>query len=57
MLDAVLQANQYISEGYRWVGIDGKFFDKVNRDILMSRVARIKDKRVLKLIRLYLNPE
>jgi group II intron reverse transcriptase/maturase len=55
--DAVLQANQYISEGYRWVvDIDlEKFFDKVNHDILMSRVARkIKDKRVLKLIRLYL---
>jgi len=55
--DAVLQANPSISEGYRWVvDIDlEKFFDKVNHDILMSRVARkIKDKRVLKLIRLYL---
>lgn len=55
--DAVTKANQYISEGYRWVvDIDlEKFFDRVNHDILMSRVARkVKDKRVLKLIRLYL---
>jgi RNA-directed DNA polymerase len=55
--DAVNKANQYISEGYRWVvDIDlEKFFDRVNHDILMSRVARkIKDRRVLKLIRLYL---
>jgi group II intron reverse transcriptase/maturase len=55
--DAVSKANQYISEGYRWV-VDmdlEKFFDRVNHDILMSRVARkVKDKRVLKLIRLYL---
>ena len=55
--DAVMKANQYISEGYRWViDIDlEKFFDRVNHDILISRVARkVKDKRVLKLIRLYL---
>ena len=55
--DAILKANQYISEGYMWVvDIDlEKFFDRVNHDILMSRVARkVKDKRVLKLIRLYL---
>ena len=33
-----------------------KFFDKVNHDMLMARAARkIKDKRVLKLIRAYLN--
>jgi RNA-directed DNA polymerase len=55
--DAVTKANQYISEGYSWV-VDmdlEKFFDRVNHDILMSRVARkIKDKRVLKLIRSYL---
>lgn len=32
-----------------------KFFDRVNNDVLMSRVARqVKDKRVLKLIRRYL---
>lgn len=55
---AVLQAREYISMGYTWVvDIDlEKFFDRVNHDILMSRVARkIKDKRVLKLIRQYLN--
>lgn len=55
--DAVKKANEYINEGYRWVvDLDlEKFFDKVNHDILMSRVARrVKDKRVLKLIRAYL---
>lgn len=54
---AVEQARQYIGEGYRWtVDLDlEKFFDKVNHDILMSRlVRRIKDKRVLVLIRRYL---
>ncbi len=56
--DAVQQAQRYIREGYRWVvDIDlEKFFDRVNHDMLMARVARkIKDKRVLKLIRSYLN--
>jgi len=56
--DAVLQAQAYIQEGYRWtVDMDlEKFFDRVNHDILMSRVARkVKDKRILKLIRAYLN--
>lgn len=55
--DAVRRARQYIEEGYTWViDIDlEKYFDRVNHDILMSRVARkIKDKRVLKLIRKYL---
>jgi len=55
--DAVQQARAYVSEGRRWVvDIDlEKFFDRVNHDILMSRVARrIKDKRVLRLIRRYL---
>jgi len=55
--DAVRQAQQYIQEGYRYVvDIDlEKFFDRVHHDILMSRVARrVKDKRVLKLIRAYL---
>ena len=55
--DAVLQARSYVSSGLRWVvDIDlEKFFDCVNHDILMSRVARkVADKRVLKLIRLYL---
>jgi group II intron reverse transcriptase/maturase len=56
--DAVLQAQRYIREGYRWVvDIDlEKFFDRVNHDMLMARVARkVKDKRVLKLIRSYLS--
>ncbi|MGI6449971.1 MAG: group II intron reverse transcriptase/maturase [Desulfitobacteriia bacterium] len=56
--DAVKQAQAYIQEGYRYV-VDmdlEKFFDRVNHDILMARVARkVKDKRVLKLIRGYLN--
>ena len=54
---AVLKARQYVREGRRWVvDIDlEKFFDRVNHDILMSRLARrIKDKRVLRLIRSYL---
>jgi len=54
---AVLKARQYVREGRRWVAdIDlEKFFDRVNHDILMSRLARrIKDKRVLRLIRRYL---
>ena len=54
---AVQQARCYIEEGRRWV-VDAdleKFFDRVNHDILMSRVAReVKDKRILKLIRSYL---
>jgi len=56
--DAVRRAQRYIQEGYRWV-VDTdleKFFDRVNHDILMARVARkVTDKRVLKLIRAYLN--
>jgi len=55
--DAVIKAKQYIEEGYRWVvDLDiEKFFDHINHDMLMARVARkIKDKRILKLIRLYL---
>ena len=54
---AVLKARQYVREGRRWVvDLDlEKFFDRVNHDILMSRLARrIKDKRVLRLIRRYL---
>jgi len=55
--DAVRKARQYVQEGYQWV-VDmdlEKFFDRVNHDILMARVARkIKDKRILKLIRSYL---
>ncbi len=55
--DAVKAAQEYIRQGYSWVvDIDlEKFFDRVNHDKLMARVARVvKDKRVLKLIRRYL---
>jgi group II intron reverse transcriptase/maturase len=55
---AVKQAQAYVQAGYEWVvDIDlEKFFDRVNHDMLMARVARVlKDKRVLKLIRAYLN--
>jgi len=55
---AVAQAQQYIAEGYSVVvDLDlEKFFDRVNHDKLMSRIAeRVDDKRVLKLIRAYLN--
>ena len=54
---AVLQARAYVAEGRRWVvDLDlERFFDRVNHDILMSRIARrVKDKRVLRLIRRYL---
>src|SRR5579862_7463833 len=55
---AVAQAQQYIAQGYGWV-IDldlEKFFDRVNHDKLMSQIAkRIEDKRLLKLIRAFLN--
>ena len=54
---AVEQARKYVAEGYSWVvDIDlEKFFDRVNHDILMSRIARrVSDKRVLRLIRRYL---
>jgi RNA-directed DNA polymerase len=55
--DAVKQAQIYLQEGNEWVvDIDlEKYFDRVNHDMLMARVAReVKDKRVLKLIRGYL---
>ena len=64
---AVQKSQEYIREGYDWVvDIDlEKFFDRVNHDMLtlaphasagVARVARVvKDKRVLKLIRAYLN--
>ena len=54
---AVSQAQQYIGEGYGTVvDIDlEKFFDRVNHDRLMARLAkRITDKRMLKLIRAFL---
>jgi len=55
--DAIRRARQNIEEGYRWVvDIDlAKYFDRVNHDRLMARVAhKVKDKRVLRLIRRYL---
>ncbi len=54
---AVRQAQGYIREGKRWVvDIDlEKFFDRVNHDVLMARVARqVSDARVLRLIRRFL---
>lgn len=54
---AVLKAQQYVQEGYEVVvDVDlERFFDCVNHDILMGRLAkRIADKRVLGLIRRYL---
>lgn len=54
---AIQKAREYQREGRRWV-VDmdlAKFFDEVNHDRLMSRLAiRVKDKRVLGLIRKYL---
>ena len=55
---AVARAQRYIAEGYNYVvDIDlEKFFDRVNHDLLMARIAaRVSDKRVLKLIRAFLN--
>src|SRR5262247_3702464 len=55
---AVAQAQQYIAQGNGWVvDIDlEKFFDLVNHDKLMGQVAkRVEDKRLLKLIRAFLN--
>jgi RNA-directed DNA polymerase len=55
---AIKQAQKYVCSGLRYVvDIDlEKFFDRVNQDILMGLVAkRVKDKRVLKLIRAFLN--
>jgi RNA-directed DNA polymerase len=55
---AVAQAQQYIAAGYTWV-VDfdlEKFFDRVNHDKLMGQIAkRVEDKRLLKLIRAFLN--
>ena len=55
---AVTQAQRYVAEGYSIVvDLDlERFFDRVNHDSLMARVAaRVADKRVLKLIRAYLS--
>jgi group II intron reverse transcriptase/maturase len=55
--DALERAREHVAAGYRWV-VDmdlEKFFDRVNHDILMSRLARrIEGKRILRLIRRYL---
>jgi RNA-directed DNA polymerase len=55
---AVAQAQKYMAEGYGWcVDFDlEKFFDRVNHDKLMGQIAkRVEDKRLLKLIRAFLN--
>ena len=55
---AAERAREYVQRGANYVvSIDlSKFFDRVNHDRLMSRLAtRIKDKRVLKLISAFLN--
>jgi RNA-directed DNA polymerase len=55
---AVAQAQRYIAEGYSWVvDLDlEKFFDRVHHDKLMAQIAkRVEDKRLLKLIRAFLN--
>jgi RNA-directed DNA polymerase len=55
---AVTAAQGFIAEGYRWVvDLDlEKFFDRVNHDMLMGRIAkRVRDRRVLRLIRAFLN--
>src|SRR6266550_2716256 len=55
---AVAQAQQYIAEGHGWcVDLDlEKFFDRVNHDKLMGQIAKqVEDKRLLKLIRAFLN--
>lgn len=54
---AVEMARAHVAAGHRWcVELDlEKFFDRVNHDILMAHVQRhVEDKRVLKLIRRYL---
>lgn len=55
---AVARAQQYVREGCSWVvDLDlEKFFDRVNHDKLMARIAkRVSDKRMLKLIRAFLS--
>lgn len=55
--DAIVEAQRYIQDGRKWVvDVDlEKFFDHVNHDVLMGRLAkRIEDKRCLRLIRSYL---
>lgn len=55
--DALRKASEYVAEGHKYVvDIDlEKFFDRVNHDILMSRLARhVKDKRFLRIVRRFL---
>jgi RNA-directed DNA polymerase len=55
---AVRRAQEAMAEGHGWVvDLDLEaFFDRVNHDALLARVARtVKDKKVLKLLRAYLN--
>jgi group II intron reverse transcriptase/maturase len=56
--DAMARAAEHVSAGGEWV-VDmdlERFFDRVNHDILMSKLAKvITDKRVLKLVRRFLN--
>lgn len=55
---AVARAQEYVAAGYGWVvDLDlEKFFDRVNHDKLMGQIAkRVRDKRLLKLIRAFLN--
>jgi group II intron reverse transcriptase/maturase len=55
--DAIVEAQRYIQEGRKWVvDVDlEKFFDRVNHDVLMGRLAkRIGDSRCLRLVRRYL---
>lgn len=55
--DAVRAAQRFVEAGYTWVvDLDvEKFFDQVNHDVLMHRVSlRVRDKRLLRLTRLYL---
>jgi RNA-directed DNA polymerase len=56
--DAVIEAQRYIQEGFDWVvDVDlERFFDRVNHDVLMGRLAKkIADKRMLKILRGFLN--
>ena len=55
--DAIKKSEEYINQGNKWV-VDmdlEKFFDKVNHNILVRKLERrIKDQRLIKLIRKYL---
>ncbi len=58
--DAVRKAQRYIGEGRRWVvDVDlERFFDRVNHEVLMGKLGnRIRDRRMLRIIRRYLEAE